>query len=204
MSIKICVEGGGGQDRINTLCRRGFSEYFAKIVPENRKPRIVPSGSRRSAYEDFCTSIRTERHKYDLILLLVDSEDPVANNLTPWQHLKQRAADNWDRPQDANDQSAHLMVQCMEAWFMADKDALAQYFGQGFLRNSLPGQANIELIRKSDVLDALEHAVGPTTQKHYHKTNHGYELLSLISPERVGNASQRARALHTLMAGQQA
>jgi uncharacterized protein DUF4276 len=202
VSIKICVEGGGGQDRINTLCRKGFGEYFAKIVPENRKPRIVACGSRRSAYEDFCTSLKTERHKYELILLLVDSEDPVANNHTAWQHLKQRAADNWDRPQDADDQSAHLMVQCMESWFLADKDVLAQYFGQGFLRNSLPGHANIELIPKHQVLAALEHAVGPTTQKYYDKTNHGYELLGLISPERVGAASQRARALNTLMATQ--
>jgi hypothetical protein len=201
VSIKICVEGGGGQDRINTLCRKGFSEYFAKIVPANRKPRIVPCGSRRSAYEDFCTSIRTERDKYELILLLVDSEDP-ANNHTAWQHLKQRVADNWDKPQDSNDQSAHLMVQCMESWFLADKDVLAQYFGQGFLIDSLPKQANIELISKGDVLAALEHAVRPTTKQHYHKTNHGYDLLGRINPERVGNASQRARALHTLMAGQ--
>ena len=202
MSIKIHVEGGGGQDRINTLCRKGFSEYFGKIVPENRKPRIVPSGSRGSAYEDFCKSIKTERHKYELILLLVDSEDPVANNHTVWQHLKHRAEDNWDKPQDASDQSAHLMVQCMESWFLADRDALAAYFGQGFLKNSLPGHANIELIPKNDVINVLEHAVAPTTQKHYHKTNHGYELLGLISPEKVGDASLRARTLNTLMAAQ--
>ena len=202
MSIKIHVEGGGGQDRINTLCRKGFSEYFAKIAPENRKPRVVPSGSRRSAYEDFCISIRTERHKYELILLLVDSEDPVANRHTAWQHLKQRPDDNWDKPPDANDQSAHLMVQCMESWFLADKDTLERYFGHGFLRHSLPGNANIESIPKSDVLSGLEHAVGPTTQRHYHKTDHGSELLGLINPEKVGNASARARTLNTLMATQ--
>ena len=96
------------------------------------------------------------------------------------------------------------MVQCMESWFLADKDALAEYFGQGFLRNSLPGQANIELIRKIDVLNALEHAAGPTTQRHYHKTDHGYELLGLISPTKVGNASQHAQTLHALLASQQA
>jgi hypothetical protein len=202
VSIKICVEGGGEQDRINALCRKGFSEYFAKIVPNNKKPRIVASGSRRSAYDDFCTSIRTERNKYDLILLLVDSEDPVANKHTSWQHLKQRAADDWDKPEGADDQSAHLMVQCMESWFLADKDTLAEYFGQGFLRNSLPGQANIESIPKADVLNRLEHAVKPTTQKRYHKTDHGFELLARISPEKVGNASQHARALHTLLADQ--
>jgi hypothetical protein len=90
----------------------------------------------------------------------------------------------------------------MESWFLADKDALEQYFGQGFLRNSLPGQPNVELIPKRDVLNGLEHAIGPTTQKHYHKTNHGYELLGLINPEKVGNASQRARTLNALMAAQ--
>ena len=27
------------------------------------------------------------------------------------------------------------MVQCMEAWFLADKDCLAAFFGLGFNRN---------------------------------------------------------------------
>jgi Domain of unknown function (DUF4276) len=200
VSVKIHVEGGGGQSIINTQCRKGFSEYFAKIVPDGRKPKIVPSGSRKSAYDDFCTSVETERNKYELILLLVDSEDAVAGGRTSWQHLKARAADKWDKPEQADDRSAHLMVQCMESWFLADKDTLEAYFGEGFLKKSLPGNTDVEQIAKKDVLAALEHAVRPTTKEHYHKTAHGYELLGLIDPEKVGAASQHAKALNDLMA----
>jgi hypothetical protein len=199
VSIKIHVEGGGGHSTINTQCRKGFSEYFAKIVPDGRKPRIVPSGSRKSAYDDFCTSVETERDRYELILLLVDSEEAVAGGRTPWGHLK--AIDKWDKPEQADDRSAHLMVRCMESWFLADKDVLADYFGQGFLKGSLPGQTNVEQISKGDVLAALEHAARPTRKKHYHKTAHGYELLGLIDPAKVKAASQHAGVLSDLMAG---
>ena len=202
MSIKICVEGGGGQGRVNTLCRKGFSEYFAKICPDGRKPKILPCGSRRSAYEDFCISLRTERDKYDLILLLVDSEDAVADGNSSWEHVRRRTGDNWVRPAGANDENLHLMVQCMESWFLADKESLATYFGRGFRSSSLPGQTNIELIAKNDVFNALEHAVRQTAKQHYRKTDHGFEILGLIDPTLVSAASQRARILNDLIAHQ--
>lgn len=201
MSIKICVEGGGRQNRVDTLCRRGFSEYFSEVVPAGRQPKIVACGDRRSTYEDFCTSLQTESAKYDLILLLVDSEGPVADEHTPWQHLKARADDNWNMPAGAHIQSAHLMVQCMESWLLADKDALSGYFGIGFLRNSLPPEANVERISPAQALNSLEHAVRPTSKKYYHKTEHGYEMLRLIDPAKVGAASKRAQALHALLQG---
>ena len=31
----------------------------------------------------------------------------------------------------ATDEQAHLMVQCMEAWFLADRETLAAVFGRG-------------------------------------------------------------------------
>lgn len=192
-SIEVVVRPERGSMPIRyrlAFTRVGYNMEITEELIQNEK------------YEDFRISIRTERHKYQLILLLVDSEGPVANHHTAWQHLKQRPDDNWDKPPDADDQTAHLMVQCMESWFLADKDTLERYFGDGFLRRSLPGQVNIESIPKNDVLNGLERAARPSTQKHYHKTNHGYELLGLINPERVGDASVRARALNTLMAAQ--
>ena len=184
------------------FAEKGSPSTLQRSLPDGKRPRILPCGDRRSTYEDFCTSLQTEKDKYELILLLVDSEDPVANGLSAWQHLKQRTADNWDKPAGTNDDNAHLMVQCMEAWFLADKEALSAYFGQGFLANSLPARQNIELISKNDVLTSLEHAANPTQKRHYHKTDHGYELLGLIDPTKVSSSSDRARTLNTLIASQ--
>ena len=64
--------------------------------------------------------------------------------------------DGWEKPDEAADDNAHLMVQCMETWFLADKDGLAAYFGQGFNRNALPGRQEIEDVAKDDLLEWIE------------------------------------------------
>jgi hypothetical protein len=78
---------------------------------------------------------------------------------------------------------AHLMVQAMESWFLADQQALADYYGQGFLRNSLPGQPDIEQIAKEEVFRVLRHASRHTQKGEYHKTRHGFELLEENRPQ---------------------
>ena len=52
MNVKIYVEGGGDTRALRTLCRRGFSEFFAKVGLRGRMPRIVASGGRRQAFDD--------------------------------------------------------------------------------------------------------------------------------------------------------
>jgi len=80
----------------------------------------------------------------------------------------------------------------MESWFLADKQVLTEYYGQGFLAGSLPGQPNIELVAKQDVFNALQHASRKTQKGEYHKTRHGFDLLELINPKRVRTASPHA------------
>ena len=92
------------------------------------------------------------------------------------------------------------MVQVMEAWFLADRQVLAGYYGQGFTAGSLPGQPNIELISKQDVFRALRQASKNTkTKGEYHKTKHGFDLLELIDPNRVRAASVHAEHLLTVL-----
>ena len=45
------------------------------------------------------------------------------------------------------------MVQCMEAWFLADKDSLAAYYGNNFKQNALPARPDIENIAKDDHIE---------------------------------------------------
>jgi len=99
-----------------------------------------------------------------------------------------------------DDEQAHLMVQVMESWFLADQDTLSSYYGQGFLRNSLPRQKDIERIDKQRVLGALSHASRLTQKGTYHKTKHGFELLELIDPALVRAASRHAENLFAELA----
>jgi hypothetical protein len=176
-----------------TACRAAFSKYFQKVAPAGALPRIVVSGSRQEALDDFAKGLSDT--KYDRVLLLVDAEQGVADGDDAWSHLQRR--DSWVRPHGARDDSAHLMVQCMESWFMADKEYLSTYFGQGFNADALPARREIELIPKNDVYAGLENATrGTKTKGEYHKTRHGFDILSGIDPEKVGRASPFAGQLH--------
>ena len=126
------------------------------------------------------------------MLLLVDSEGPVAAGTGPWQHLKDR--DGWDRPEGATDAHVHLMVQCMEAWFLADRAALAEYFGNGFSENSLPGRLDVEEVSKQDLERGLNTATRNSRPKGaYHKGRDSFALLAKQDPDRVADASPHAR-----------
>jgi len=154
VNIRIYVEGGfEGSTKSNR--RKAFGAFLGKVIPPGSF-KVIASGSRQNAFQDFCTALH--QHTEDYIVLLVDSETAVAGLGTAWQHLSRRDGDNWSRPALALDDQVHLMVQVMEAWLLADQDALSAYYGQGFLRNSLPRQQNIELIDKERVFKALNHA----------------------------------------------
>ena len=123
---------------------------------EGRMPKVIPCGNRRKTFDKFCTAFANAADN-DFIVLLVDSEAPLGQSAGPWQHLRNR--DNWDKPADALDDTAHLMVQCMEAWFLADKEALAGYFGDGFNLNSLPNRSEIEEVSKREIEQGLKMAL---------------------------------------------
>jgi hypothetical protein len=193
VSVRIYVEGGfEGSTKSN--CRKAFSAFLAKVV-ERVSFKVIASGDRANAYKDFCSALR--QHPDDFIILLVDSETEVAT--IPWQHLKTRHGDNWDRPKGVTDDQAHLMVQVMEAWFLADQQAVSVYYGKDFLADSLPRQTNIEKIEKKKVFEVLDHATKNTQKGRYHKTRHGFEVLELINPELVQTASVHAQKFFAIL-----
>ncbi len=194
IKVKVYVEGGGDRDDLKTECRKGFTEFFKKAGLENRLPQVVACGGRMRAYDHFRTAVRQNDPRV-FPLLLVDSEGPVEGS--PWHHLKRRVDDNWDRPEGASDDQAHLMVQCMESRLLADRDCLAKFFGQGFFEKSLPAkQRKIEEIGKSEVLDSLVRASRKCkTKQPYQKGTHSFLLLARIDARKVIKASPHARRL---------
>lgn len=155
-------------------------------------PHIIASGSRQNAYDDFCTALKIVADG-EFIVLLVDSEDVVAIGDKPWAHLEAR--DNWDKPENAAKKNAHLMVQCMEAWFVADRQTMATFFGQNFNANALPTREDVENISKRDLYAVLENTTRNCRKGRYGKGRHSFDILAQIDPAKVMAASPYAKRL---------
>ena len=192
MKVKVYVEGGGDNRSLRAQCREGFKDFFCKAGLEGRMPRIVASGGRMKVFKDFRTALKKAGAE-DFIVLLVDSEDSVGVKGS-WAHLKRR--DNWNKPVAATDKNAHLMVQCMESWFLADQDELAAFFGDGFNQGALPARPEVEDIPKQDVLNGLKAATRNCGKKgNYDKGQHSFKILARLDPAKVTASSPHAKRL---------
>lgn len=202
MKVSIYVEGGGDQQNTLTECRHGFAEFIRKMLPGKARPRVIPCGGRGAAYKDFCTAI-SQLKEGEKVLLLVDSEEPVDSGDDAWAHLHKRVGDGWAKPDAADEKNACMMVQCMESWFVADPEALADYYRKNFKKTKLPklSKAGIEIISKQKVGESLKHATTATSKGAYHKTRHGFALLAAVDPSKVIAASAHAGKLRDILNG---
>lgn len=184
VKVRIYVEGGGDQNSTLTHCRRGFSKLFEKVVPQHRRPRIIACGGRQRAYDMFKYALSS--HPDEHIILLVDSEDQVGVAFGEvWNYLQSR--DNWDKPAGASNENAHLMVQCMEAWLLVDREALSRYYGNNFKNDKIPQWPNLEEVNKESIFSALKSATQNTNKGEYHKTRHAFDLLGEIDIRKLSN-----------------
>jgi hypothetical protein len=185
VNARLYVEGGGDSAAMHSRCREGFSGFLEKAGFKGRMPRIVACGGRQDAFDRFKTACEAGETSF----LLIDSEEPVVEK-SPWDHLAKRSGDGFVKPGNADDDHCHLMVICMESWFLADKGALSTFFGQGFKANALPNTAKIEEVSKQDIFAGLQKASSNCkTKAPYGKGEHSFKILLSLSPEKVSAAS---------------
>ncbi len=145
-----------------------------------------------TAVDLFCKALEHQKPE-ELPLLLVDSEEAFKDDTSVWQHLKLR--DNWDKPAEASEQHAYLMVQVMETWFLADIEALRAYFGNNLKPDKIPAWTDLESVRKKVVFETLDRATAQCGEKRYAKGKISFELLSSINPQKVADKCPHGKRL---------
>ena len=199
MTVKIFVEGGGHHNKdLATRCRQGFREFFRKAGFEERMPTVLRRGSRQQAFEDFCIAL-DQRDPTQFVILLVDSEAPLHGN-SPWDHVRHHSGDRRQKPSRATDDHLHFMVQTMEAWFFADKEALAEFYKGCFRISALSNRRDVENIPKRDLFAQLSLATQDCLQKGaYSKGDHSFAILASVDPAKVKAACPSAARLLDLL-----
>lgn len=195
--IKLYVEGGGKGTSKNATIRmqQGFDSFFKelKAIAQDKKIsfRIIPSSNTQTTYDDFTLSVKTSPQSFNM--LLVDSDEAVEENETSRAFL-QRKYKKW-KLDAIQDEQCHLMVQIMEAWFIADIDALKKFYGQNFKESAIPKNKNVEAIEKDKVEKALKAATAKTSKGEYQKISHGGKLLEIIDSIKVRKAARHCERL---------
>lgn len=175
--VRIYFEG-------DPALRPGFRAFFREL-DALRVPIQLIAG-KATAIQDFVTALR--KHPDALNVLLIDSErdddGALFESICEPRGVSGSARD-----------SVFWMIQCMESWFLADVERLAEYYGGGFRQNALPSNARVEATPKRDVLDGLKNATRNTQKGRYHKTRHAPDLLGRIRPELVKQKSPCCKRL---------
>jgi len=189
--IRLYIEGGGDSKDGKAMLRRGFAGFLGALRDTAREKRvewrIVVAGSRQNTLDAFRLACRIHAEAFNL--LLVDSEDCVS--IAPHEHIRRH--DKVNVPAD----QCHLMVQIMEAWIVADRDAVRRFYGQGFVESALPATKDVESIAKDALLKGLENASRRTQKGTYHKIHHGAALLERVDSLLVRQSAPHCQRLFT-------
>lgn len=196
MKAVLYVEGGGDNNRrLAAQFREGWNAFLTEAGLSGRMPRVIRGGSREETFDRFSTALAASTSD-TVPLLLVDSEGPVTAAHSVWRHLQAR--DRWKKPDTARHDQAFLMVQVMETWFLADRNALQTYFGNRFKANAISQWPQLEAVPKETVFDALEKATASCSTPYAKRKVKGkvaFDLLAQIDPALVEGACPHAKSL---------
>ena len=213
MRVVLYVEGADKGTAVKA-CRKVFLEFFRKTISDcfsgklEEVIEIVPCGAR--AIEIFGLAINRPLPKYKgaTHILLVDSEvDNDPRGFAPEtdkvkEFLMQREGEeNRKLIAKSSNNQLFLMVHCMEAWFLADKDALEAFYDKRyFKRNKWAAKPKIEIKTKKEVFDLLYEATKDSPKGAYNertKVEHGFSLIERIDPNKVADCSPHFQRLIT-------
>lgn len=176
MKNVILVVEGGGSPRLDVALRQAIDVFLAGAKAKVRAARqhwdTLAGGGRDDAYDKFLDL--SAKNPDSLVLLLVDSEG--ATNDSEW------TKSIWST-RSQREPKLFFMVQCMEAWIVADSPSLVQSYRGKFKDGPLPKRPPEECSPEE-----LRRALGAATKDcglgSYEK-RHGPILLAKVRPEEV-------------------
>ncbi|MGB2869579.1 MAG: DUF4276 family protein [Bacteroidota bacterium] len=189
MKKKIFLEGGGSARELHVRCRAGFRKLLEKCGYVNQMPRLVACGSRREAFDDFCSE-HSGSSNSDFVALLVDSESTPKDAERTWDHLKNQ--DNWDRPDGSSDEQVLFMTTSMETWIVADRITLRNHYGPDLQESGLPSLENLEARSRMDVQSMLQHST-KNCKNAYQKGKRSFRILGNLDPSSLISLSSFKR-----------
>ena len=196
--INIFMEGGGDSMATRAALRQGMDTFLQPLKQTARDRgwywKLVCRGPRGEAFRAFCDAMSDSDDT--VLALLVDAEGPVRGSVRC--HLADKDKDGWDLSAVPEDH-IHLMVQAMEAWFVADPTSIAEYYGQGFRKDALSSAQNLEGVTTYNLKHWLRAATRHSSKGDYHKTRHASDLLKLIDPERVAAHCRHCKRLFDVL-----
>jgi hypothetical protein len=185
--IRVYVEGGGRDKHGKTSIRKGFHGFLENVIERIRAKKvrfsIVACGGREEAIADFRKALASHADSFNI--LLVDSEGPVSESS--------------DDAGSVTDENHHFMVQLMEAWFLADVEALKGFYERDFNANAIPHNPKVEEIDKDRILSGLNEATKRTSKGEYHKVRHGPGILERLDASRVRKAAPHCERLFSTL-----
>jgi hypothetical protein len=169
-----------GDDRLRPGMRRFLSEIADSASRRGWRfaPPVATYGRPVQAFR-----IALETHSNAWNVLILDSED------TDEAEIRK------NRLEGCDPDSVFWMVQIMEAWFLADVDALRALYKRRFNESALGWNPKVEEIPKLDVMERLKRVSGGE----YQKVNHGVKLLELIDPAKVRKAAPHCEQLFNVI-----
>lgn len=133
--------------------------------------------------------IAQRKHPESVNILLLDSEQALDGTGLRQQQVAEFPADR-----------IFWMVELMESWFLADREAVERYYNDArFQESSLPPNPQVEKIPKKDVLDGLKEATRSTQKGRYNKTRHAPGILKTINRDKVTGSVPQCRRLFDLL-----
>ncbi len=174
--------------------RPGFHEFLGELIDRARgvRCRFRLIATKGTPVQDY--KIALDKHRDAWNILLLDSDGPDAGRLST-EFCRTHSLDI------ELASSVFWMVEVMESWFLADVRSLRLYYGQGFRDGALPGNANVEQVPKSRLLEALKTATRDSARGSYHKTKHAPALLGRLDPGLVREAAPNClRLFHAVEA----
>lgn len=180
--VRLYVEGGYSAESRKKLrrCFRTFLEKGDEAIRRNRELlQIVFCGGKSSTCDDFQTGLAAHPKAFNI--LLVDSDAPKDFALSCKQHLGLKI-------NGVEESQFHLMVQEIEAWFLADLDALQKFYGGKFKEKSIRN-------RSIEQIDQPKEVLKKACQKDYDEIDDAASLLEIIDVAKVRQAAPHCERL---------